>query len=206
MDEFPEFDRNVIDALRQPLEDHVITISRASGTSTFPAQVILVVAMNPCPCGNYGVAGRSCSCTPLSLGRYQRKISGPIIDRIDLWTEVSIINHAMLAERTQKTETTEIIKNRVKKARDIQAMRYKNHPRNISMNGEMNARDIPIYANIEPEAKKILSSSAERMNLSARAHHRLIKLARTIADLSNKEKTDTEAVLEALQYRPKRLA
>ena len=204
MDEFPEFDRQVIDALRQPLEDHVVTISRARGTSTFPAQVMLVVAMNPCPCGYHGIAGRSCSCSPHALARYHRRISGPIIDRIDLWTEVSVINHQSLSEHISSAQTTDHIKKKVGDARTIQTERFKNHPRSIKTNSEMNARDIPIYIVLDAEAKKVLTSSAERMNLSGRAHHRLMKIARTIADLSKKEIVDIEAILEALQYRPKR--
>jgi magnesium chelatase family protein len=205
MDEFPEFDRNVIDALRQPLEDHVVTISRARGTSTFPASVILIVAMNPCPCGYHGIAGKNCTCTSNTLARYERRISGPIIDRIDLWTEVSVINHETLSSRQTSIETTEKIKKRVLRTREIQAERFKDHPRKILTNNEINARDIPDFIILEPEARKVLTSSAERMSLSGRAHHRLLKISRTIADLKEKETVDTEAVLEALQYRPKRL-
>ncbi len=205
MDEFPEFDRQVIDALRQPLEEHVITISRARGTSTFPAHVILVVAMNPCPCGNHGIVGKECKCSSQNLIRYQRKISGPIVDRIDMWTEVSTINHRTLSEKNTESEDTDSIRKRVAQARDIQLERFHDHPRKISTNSEMNARDVISYIKLEPDAKEILHSSAERLNLSARAHHRLMKLAQTIADLKEKPSVDSESMLEALQYRPKRL-
>ncbi|MES2436456.1 MAG: YifB family Mg chelatase-like AAA ATPase [Patescibacteria group bacterium] len=204
MDEFPEFDRKVIDALRQPLEERVVTISRARGTNTFPAQAILIIAMNPCPCGNYGIKHKECICTPYVLARYQRKISGPIIDRVDMWTEVSVINHSALSESVSTNVPTEIIKERVKRARTIQAERFKNHSRSIKMNSEMSARDIGKYVDLTPEAKAILNNSSERLHLSGRAHHRMMKLARTIADLHEKTAVDHEAVLEAFQYRPKK--
>jgi magnesium chelatase family protein len=205
MDEFPEFDRNVIDALRQPLEERVITIARAKATTTFPAHVIFIVAMNPCPCGNYGIKGKECICTQFNLVRYQRKVSGPIIDRIDIWTEVSAINHTALSLREQSGESTESIRTRVQKARDIQHERFKNHPRNIKTNSEMTARDLHTYIILDPDAQKILTTSAERLGLSGRAHHRLMKLAQTIADLKARPSVDSESMLEALQYRPKRL-
>lgn len=205
MDEFPEFDREVIDALRQPLEERVVTISRAKGTYTFPAQVILVVAMNPCPCGNYGIKGKECTCSQQNVLRYQRKISGPIIDRIDIWTEVSAINHKSLGEKNPSGDTTELIRNRVQKARDIQLERFKDHPRHIKTNSEMSARDIITYISLEGDAKNILNTSAEKLHLSGRAYHRMMKLAQTIADLKEKPTVDSESILEALQYRPKRV-
>jgi magnesium chelatase family protein len=204
MDEFPEFDRKVIDALRQPLEDRVVTIARAKGTMTFPAHIILIIAMNPCPCGNYGNKEKECTCPQFVVQRYQRKISGPIIDRIDLWSEVSQINHAHFSEKPKTGESTSTIKARIIKARALQRERFKNHPKHILTNSEMSARDIPNYISWEPEAKEILNTSSERLGLSGRAHHRMIKLARTIADLREKEKIDRESILEALQYRPKK--
>jgi magnesium chelatase family protein len=204
MDEFPEFERNVIDSLRQPLEDRVVTISRAKGTSTFPAHVILVVAMNPCPCGNYGTAGRICICTPQVISRYQRKISGPIVDRIDLWTEVGTIDHSLLSSKNSTGEPTEAILKRVVEAREIQKERFKDHQRSIKTNSEMSARDIPHYLVFDTDAKEILNSYSERLSLSGRAHHRVMKIARTIADLKKKETIDVQSILEALQYRPKR--
>lgn len=202
MDEFPEFSRLVIDALRQPLEDRVVTIARVKGTITFPAHVILVVAMNPCPCGNYGNKQKECICTPMHLARYRRHISGPIIDRIDMWTEVSAISHAALSERS-KGESSKNIKERVTKAREIQQQRFKDHARNIKLNSEMSAKDIPIFCIFTPEAKQLLNASSERMGLSGRAHHKIMKLARTIADLRGDELIGREALLEALQYRQK---
>jgi magnesium chelatase family protein len=206
LDEFPEFDRKVIDSLRQPLEERVITISRARGTSTFPAQVILVVAMNPCPCGNYGVQGKECVCTMPVVLKYQRKISGPIIDRIDMWTEVSTIHHSALTEQGTSGDSSAIIRARVEEARLIERERFKTHPRNIKTNSEMSARDVTHYIKMSTEAKKILNTSSERLGLSGRAHHKIMKLAQTIADLHKKTIVDDGCMLEALQYRPKRLA
>jgi magnesium chelatase family protein len=202
MDEFPEFSRLVIDALRQPLEDRVVTISRAKGTITFPAHVILVVAMNPCPCGNFGNKIKECICTPMHLARYRRHISGPIIDRIDMWTEVSAISHAALSERS-KGESSLSIRERVLKARAIQEKRFENHLRKIKLNSEMSAKDIPHYCVFSQEAKQILNTSSERMGLSGRSHHKIMKLARTIADLRGDELIEKEAILESLQYRQK---
>jgi magnesium chelatase family protein len=205
LDEFPEFDRKVIDSLRQPLEERTITIARARGTHAFPAHVILIVAMNPCPCGNFGIAGKECTCTPYIVQRYQRKISGPIIDRIDIWTEVSAINHKALTEKFHGSESTEAVRLRIHKAREIQLKHFNNHHRHISTNSEMNARDVYEYIHLEPQAKEILNATSERLGLSGRAHHRIMKLAQTIADLSDLKTVTKECILEALQYRPKKV-
>lgn len=202
MDEFPEFDRQVIDALRQPLEDRVVTIARVKGTITFPAHVILIVAMNPCPCGNFGSTTKECRCTPGQLARYRRHVSGPIIDRIDMWTEVSQIDHKALSERPNGEPSVKI-RERVLHARDIQKKRFAGHTRNIKLNSEMNARDIVHFCTFTPESKHILNSSSERLSLSGRAHHKIMKLARTIADLRGEKDIGREAILEAFQYRQK---
>lgn len=202
MDEFPEFDRQVIDALRQPLEDGIITISRARGTATFPANVILVVAMNPCPCGHLGSKTRECICSERELARYRRRISGPIIDRIDLWTEVSGVSHDTLGGKAN-AEPTAAIAERVAAARARQRERYQGHSKGISLNSELGARDMADYVCMTDDARKTLSSVAGRMGLSGRAFHRVMKVARTIADLNRKASVETEDVLEALQYRPK---
>ncbi len=204
MDEFPEFDRKVIDAMRQPLEDRVITIARVRGTVTFPAHIILIVAMNPCPCGNFGNKEKECSCSRLDLARYRRKISGPIIDRIDLWSEVSTVDRKSLSE-APKGEPTASIRKRVMAAREIQTKRFTNHPRNIRLNCEMSSKDVPRFCIYTPEAKAVLYEISERMRLSGRSHHKIMKLARTIADLRNEEVIGKEAVLEAFQYRPKEI-
>jgi magnesium chelatase family protein len=188
--------------LRQPLEDRIVTIARAKGTLTFPAHVILVVAMNPCPCGNFGNKRKPCICQPGELARYRRHISGPIIDRIDMWTEVSAISHAALSEKAN-SESSEAIRKRIRKAREIQQERFKDHPRKIKINSEMSAKDIPKYCIFTPDAKTMLNFSSEKMGLSGRSHHKIMKLARTIADLRGEDIISQEALLEALQYRQK---
>ena len=198
VDEFPEFDRKVIDSLRQPLEDKVVSISRARGTALFPANFILIATMNPCPCGNYQ-SKNECICTPNQINNYQRKISGPIIDRIDIWTEVSKIEYNKLSEKTNSGDSTNTIKNRILAARKKQTKRFGS----TKTNGDMSAKDIEKYINLTPELKNILNKSAQKFNLSARAYHKVIKLARTIADLDNSNEIVTKHLLEALTYKPK---
>ena len=204
LDEFPEFDRKVIDTLREPLEESEISISRARGTVTFPANFILIAAMNPCPCGNFGSKTKECICKPTDLLRYQRKISGPIIDRIDMWVEVSQINYEKLSEKDEGKKETIKIKERVIKAREVQKERFAKAGRKIKTNSEMSSKDLSNIADLEDKAKEILNTSAKKLDLSARAYHRIIKLARTIADLEGNGTINSSHILEALQYRPKR--
>ena len=204
LDEFPEFDRKVIDTLREPLEESEISISRSRGTVTFPANFILIAAMNPCPCGNFGSKTKECICKPTDLLRYQRKISGPIIDRIDMWVEVSQINYEKLSEGDAEKKETAEIKERVIKAREVQKERFAKANRKIKTNSEMSAKDINKIADLEDKAKEILNTSAKKLDLSARAYHRIIKLGRTIADLDASKTINPSHILEALQYRPKR--
>lgn len=201
LDEFPEFDKRVVEALRQPLEDRVITIARSRGTTTFPASFILVATMNYCPCGNRGIAGKECICNPSALFRYQRKLSGPIVDRIDLWIDVPHIDHAKLAVAGPSGEYSRQVRERVMKAREIAQQRFVGLP--IATNSEMGVRELKRFAPLSESGTKLLVDSARRLNLSARAYHRVIKLARTIADLGASEHTRDEHLLEALQYRPK---
>ncbi len=203
LDEFPEFEKRVLESLRQPLEDNIVSISRARGSATFPSNFILVAAMNPCPCGNKGSKQKECICKPMDLDRYKRKLSGPIMDRIDIWVNVSNVDYEKLSDESREGEKTKTIKERVAKARAIQNKRFKDAVKRISTNSEMNVKDLNIYAPLEDEVRKILNQSAERLQLSARAYHRTIKLARTIADLDGKEKIETSHILEALQYRPR---
>lgn len=204
LDEFAEFERRAIDALREPLEERVISVSRARGTVQFPARFTLIAAMNPCPCGNNGSSEKNCLCSPITLKRYKDKISGPIIDRIDIWLEVPRISHQILSTKTN-IENTDAIRERVIKAREIQEKRFKKHKREIDTNSDMNARDIAKLISLDDRVTKTLNASAERLGLSGRAYHRVIKLARTIADLDASDEITESHVLEAIQYRPKQL-
>jgi magnesium chelatase family protein len=199
MDEFPEFSREVIDALRQPLEDRSITISRAQGSLTFPAQCILVASMNPCPCG-LGKNG-GCTCPERILNAYKRKISRPIIDRVDIWLPVAKIDYRQLAAPDVSAETSAIIRARVMRARAVQSERFRHHGLPISYNSEMGSRDIETCVRLSPDARTTLTISAERLRLSGRTFHRVIKVAQTIADLANTDLITKECLLEALQYR-----
>jgi magnesium chelatase family protein len=202
MDEFPEFEKRVIESLRQPLEDNIVSISRARGSAVFPSNFILVAAMNPCPCGNQGSKTKACICKPSDLDRYKRKLSGPIMDRIDLWVSVGNVDYKKLGEEGNG-EKNESIKDRVIKAREIQKSRFKKLGRNITTNSEMNVKDLGSMAKLTKEVRGLLDDSAERLGLSARAYHRVIKIARTIADLENSEDISANHILEAIQYRPK---
>lgn len=200
LDEFPEFEKRVIEALRQPLEDKVVNVSRAKGSMSFPANFILVAAMNPCPCGNKGSKDKECICNQSSLAKYERKISGPIIDRIDLWLEVPRLRSDKLSS-VNREEDSEQVRRRVAEARRIQSQRFAQET--FKLNSEMGVKELKIYAPLESSSQKILNNAVDRLNLSARSYHRIIKLARTIADLDQKEKIGDEHLLEALQYRPK---
>jgi len=204
LDEFPEFDKRVIEALRQPLEDRVISVSRSRGSMTFPASFILVAAMNPCPCGYRGSRVKECNCAMGQIQKYERKVSGPIVDRIDLWLDVPAINHEELSDQGPRSEASAKIRQRVIKAREKQAKRFEKN-KNISTNSEMGVKELKIFAPLSDNGTKLLNDSAKRLSLSARAYHRVIKLARTIADLANSDKIKDEHLLEALQYRPKNI-
>ena len=203
LDEFPEFEKRVLEALRQPLEDNIVSISRARGSAIFPSNFILVAAMNPCPCGNKGNKDKVCICKPSDLERYARRISGPIIDRIDLWVTVGNVDYRKLGDEVIRSEKTHTIKDRVKKARLIQGKRFQDSKRKIKTNSEMNVKDLGNMVKLTKEVRDLLDDSAERLALSARAYHRVIKIARTIADLENSPEVGANHILEAIQYRPK---
>lgn len=197
MDELPEFPRHVLEALRQPLEDHKITISRASGSLTFPAQFILLAAQNPCPCGFLGDRKRVCSCMPGQIAKYKRRISGPLLDRIDIYLEVPAVEVDKLSGE-HPLEDSKVVRERVTKARKIQSLRFKGR---IHTNSEMSNQDIKEYCTITQDGLDLLKMAISSLNLSARGYHRVLKLARTIADLAESENILTEHIAEALQYR-----
>ncbi len=198
LDELPEYKRSTLEALRQPLEDGKITVSRAGGTFTFPANFMLCASMNPCPCGNYGSSKRTCSCTPAEIRRYRKKISGPLLDRIDLQVEVDDIEYDDLTS-DEEQESSEAVKERVEAARRIQRNRFEGS--GILTNAEMGEKEIAEYCKLSREGDEILRSAFERMHLSARARARIIKVARTIADLDYSEDIQPKHVFEAVSYR-----
>ncbi len=200
LDEFLEFPKNVLENLRQPLEDGVISVSRAAGTLKFPAKFILVAAMNPCPCGYLSDPERECSCHQSQIIKYQRRASGPLLDRIDLHIEVPRVKVEKL-ESDSPGESSRAIRERVQKARDIQSERFK--AEKIIDNSEMSSQQIRQFCPLDEPSKLLLRQAVDHLHLSARAYHRILKLARTIADLAASEKISAEHIAEALQYRPK---
>lgn len=199
LDELPEFQRSTLEVLRQPLEDAKVTISRAAGTMTFPAMFMLVAAMNPCPCGYYGDVKRECRCTPPQRERYRQRISGPLLDRIDLHVEAPAIEYKELAS-TELAECSANIRERIVQAREYQGKRYKESSK-TSCNARMNPRELRKYCKLTPEGSDLLKKAINDLNFSARAYDRILKVARTIADLAESEGIQTPHLLEALSYR-----
>ena len=198
LDELPEFKRNVLEALRQPLEEGTITITRSLVTASFPAKFMLVAAMNPCPCGYFGDRARTCRCSPQQIRQYQGKISGPLLDRIDLHIEVPSVKYRALANK-ELGESSSTIKERVNKARDRQKNRFGSN--GISCNARMTEKQIRTYCSIDEESHRLLEMAIEKLGLSARAMNRILKVSRTIADLENKETIESAHIAEAIQYR-----
>jgi magnesium chelatase family protein len=196
-DELPEYPRSTIEALRQPLEDHVISIARASDSIMYPANFTFIATSNPCPCGHYNTK-KSCQCLPHQILQYRRKLSGPILDRIDLYAEVQEVDHAHLLQETRSPEADTAVKSRVMTARALQAERYHSGQK---LNADMTNEDIKQFSNIVPVAKDLLDQAAIRLNVSARSYMRTIKIARTIADLEMSKTIVTSHITEALQYR-----
>lgn len=203
LDEFPEFPRHVLEALRQPLEDGVVTVSRAAGTITFPAKFMLVTAENPCPCGYLGDLRRTCTCTAHQISQYKKKISGPILDRIDLHVEVPAVKTEKLIQEgpRRQGESSREIRQRVQAARDLQLNRYRG--KKIYSNGELSSKEVTIYCSSSPGAQTLIRQAVSQMALSARAYHKVLKVAQTIADLGSYREILPEHVAEALQYRPR---
>ncbi len=199
LDELPEFKRSVLEVMRQPMEDRVVTISRARVTVTYPASFMLIAAMNPCPCGYYNDPHRDCVCSPGAVKNYLNKISGPLLDRIDLHVEVTPVPFKDLAE-TPKGEKSFTIRERVMIAKKIQESRFADSP-NIFSNAQMSSQDIDKYCILQPQGESLLKTAMERLNLSARAFTRIKKVARTIADLDNSADIKAEHLAEAIQFR-----
>lgn len=198
LDEMPEYNRNTIETLRQPMEDGYITVSRNALTVQYPANFTLVASMNPCPCGYYGSTTHECKCTPASIHKYLSKISGPLLDRIDLHIEVDSVNYEDLTT-AQLEEPSSEIKKRVNKARQIQLERFKGS--NIYSNSKMNEKEFKKYCALDKECTALLEHAFSKLNLSARAYNRILKVARTIADLEGKQNIEKAHILEAIQYR-----
>jgi magnesium chelatase family protein len=200
LDELPEFGHAVLEVLRQPLEDRVVTISRANGSVTFPANFMLVGAMNPCPCGYFGDSLRLCTCPPSLVSRYQRRISGPFIDRVDIFVEVPHIEYEKLADK-RPCEKSEKVRVRVENARRVQRARYAGSK--VACNAEMSAAEVREHCPLDDSAQGLLKAAMNKLYLSARAFHRVQKLARTIADLEGEEVIRANHLAEAIQYRPR---
>ncbi|HUQ85533.1 MAG TPA: YifB family Mg chelatase-like AAA ATPase [Candidatus Limnocylindrales bacterium] len=201
LDEFPEFPRLVLESLRQPIEDNIVSISRAQGKTTFPAKCMLVAAQNPCPCGYLGDKHHECTCAPGQILRYQKKVSGPLLDRIDIHIDVPAVKVQKLTEEDKDVEDSGKIRKRVQKARDLQLKRYKGSK--IASNSELNNKNIKAYCVLSEECLQLLRLAVTKMHLSGRSYYRTIKLARTIADLENVDNIAPNHIAEALQYRPK---
>jgi len=199
LDELPEFRKNVLEVLRQPLEDGTVTIARASMSLTYPARFMLAAAMNPCPCGWYGDPQHSCSCGSVGVQRYLARVSGPLLDRIDLHLEVPAVAYQALADRGAG-EPSEALRERVDRARLVQRERFAKRP-GIYANAHMAARDIRAFCRVSDSADALLRTAISRLGLSARGYHRVLKIARTVADLDGKPELESQHVSEAIQYR-----
>jgi magnesium chelatase family protein len=202
LDELPEFGHSVLEVLRQPLEDKVVTISRAQGTLTFPSSFMLVGAMNPCPCGYYGDQYRQCTCSPGIVSRYQHRISGPFIDRVDIFIDVPHIEYEKLTDK-RLGEPSDKVQSRVTSARATQLERL--NGTKLVCNAEMMPTEVREFCQTEESAQSLLKAAMKQLYLSARAFHRILKIARTIADLENNDIIKAQHVAEAIQYRPRSL-
>ncbi|CAN5166901.1 YifB family Mg chelatase-like AAA ATPase [soil metagenome] len=199
MDELPEFRRNVLEVLRQPLEDGMVTISRAAMSLTYPARFMLAAAMNPCPCGHYGDSQRQCSCSPQVVQKYLSRVSGPLLDRIDLHVEVPAVRYRELTDQ-RSGEPSSAVRARVARAREIQRERFAGRP-DMHANAHMGARDLREFCRVGEGSDALLRTAITRLGLSARAYHRVLKIARTLADLEGVEEIGTAHISEAIQYR-----
>ncbi len=200
LDELPEFGQRTLEVLRQPLEDHVVTIARAAGTLTFPANIVLVGAMNPCPCGYYGDTVKDCTCSMSMVSRYQKRISGPLLDRIDIHLEVPRVDYDKLSD-DRLGEPSAAIRERVEQARAHQRARFEES--GLMCNADMGPSGVREFCSLDSAGRSLMRSAMNQLHLSARAYHRILKLARTIADLAGNEQIETPHLAEAMQYRPR---
>jgi len=202
LDELPEFGTRTLEGLRQPLEDHKVSIARAAGTLTFPANFMFVAAMNPCPCGYYGDPVRECTCSLSTISRYQKRISGPLLDRIDIHMEVPRVDYQKLTDE-RLGEPSEAIRTRVERAREVQRKRFAGMQ--MSCNAGMGPAEVRKICQLDETGRGLVRAAMQQLQMSARAFHRILKLARTIADLAGSERIETAHLAEAIQYRPRRV-
>ena len=202
LDELPEFDRTALESLRQPLEDKVVTISRVTGSVTYPASFMLVAAQNPCPCGYHSHPRKDCTCSSSAVARYQKRISGPLMDRIDIFVEVPPVEYEKLVDE-EEAESSDAVRRRVERAREVQASRFDH--RSVHFNAEMGAAGVWKICNLDNTARNLLQTATTQLNLSARAFHRIVKVSRTIADLDGSDAIGVSHLAEALQYRSRGL-
>ena len=198
LDEFPEFPRGVLEALRQPLEDGFVTVSRANSSVSFPAKFTLIAAANPCPCGYFGDNVKNCTCLPGQITRYQKRLSGPILDRIDIFLNVPAVRTNDLVD-LPTGESSKEVRTRVQKARDIQQKRL--GLLNLISNSEMSTRQVKEICSLDEESKQLIMSAINKFHISARGYVRILKVARTIADLEGTEDIRSKHIAEAIQYR-----
>ena len=199
LDEFPEYSRVALEALRQPLEDGVVTVSRVSNTVTYPARFMLIASMNPCPCGYYGSKIKQCKCSPAQIQRYLGRVSGPLVDRIDLQIETDAVPYDSLRGQGSPEESSAEVRKRVQQARLIQQKRFEGT--GIFANAHMSAREINRFCRLSPDADSLLKSAFDSLKMSARAYSRILKIARTVADLAQSEDITAEHIAEAIRYR-----
>ena len=199
LDELPEFKRSALEVMRQPLEDGKVTVSRAAGSVTFPSEFMLVAAMNPCPCGYFGDLKRECRCGPVQVQRYRQRISGPLLDRIDLHIEVPAVEYRDVASERAE-ETSAAIRERIMRARERQQERFRNDGK-VNCNARMATRQLKQHCKLSQDSQELIRVAMSELNLSARAYDRILKVSRTIADLDGKTDIAPEHVSEAIQYR-----